>query len=165
MNTAFHIDQTHILRTLILELLRESAAEEDGVRDKLIYLVGAAIIDLYRLYNYTYLKQKVQVRLEETRKEMLRTPEKNWSLETMAEHSGYSVSRFCALYKDYFGVPPKQELLSARLSAACRLLKYTNSSVGDIAESCGFQSVGYFSRYFKQEMGMSPREYARKITE
>lgn len=165
LNTAFHIGHTHILRTLILELLRESAAGEDGVQDRLFYLVGAAIIDLYRLYNCTYLKQKVQVQLEETRKEMLRTPEKNWSLETMAEHSGYSVSRFCALYKDYFGVSPKQELLSARLSAACQLLKYTNSSISDIAESCGFQSVGYFSRYFKQEMGMSPREYARKTTE
>lgn len=165
LNTAFHVDQKHILRTLILELLRESATEEDGVQDRLHYLIGTAIIDLYRLYNCTYLKQKVQVRLEEVRKEMLRSPEKNWSLETLAQYSGYSVSRFCALYKDYFGVPPKQELLSARLSAACRLLKYTNSSVSDIAESCGFQSIGYFSRYFKQEMGLTPREYARNITE
>lgn len=165
LNTAFHIEQKHILRALITELLRESTAEEDGVQDRLFFLTGTAIIDLYRLYNYAYLKQKAQVRLAEIRKEMLRTPEKNWSLETMAQHSGYSVSRFCALYKDYFGVPPKQELLSARLSAACRLLKYTNSSVSDIAESCGFQSVGYFSRYFKQERGMSPREYAQKVTE
>lgn len=164
LNTAFHIEQKHILRTLILELLRESAAEEDGVQDRLFYLTATAIIDLYRLYNYTYLKQKMQVRLEETRKEMLRFPERNWTLEELAQRSGYSVSRFCALYKDYFGFPPKQELLTARISTACRLLKYTNYSISDVAESCGFQSVGYFSRYFKQETGMTPREYARKST-
>lgn len=164
-NTAFHIDQRHILRTLISEVLRESAADEEGQQDRLDYLVGIAVIDLYRLYSCTYLKGQTQTRLEAVRKEMLLSPERNWTLEELALHSGYSVSRFCALYKACFSVPPKQELLSARLSAACRLLRYTNRSVSEIADSCGFQSVGYFSRYFKQEMGMTPREYARKAIE
>lgn len=161
LNTAFHIDQKHILRTLISEVLRESVAGAEGAQDRLHYLAGIAVIDLYRQYSNTYLQSEAQVRLEGVRKEMLLFPQRNWTLAELAQHSGYSVSRFCALYKECFGVPPKQELLSARLSAASWQLRYTNRSVSDIADSCGFQSVGYFSRYFKQETGMTPREYAR----
>lgn len=165
LNTAFHIGHPCILRTLITELLQESAAEDDGTRDKLYHLIAIAVIDMYRLYNCTYLKKQPWLRLEEVRKEMLRHPERNWTLETLAQHSGYSVSRFCSLYRECFGLPPKQELLTARLSMACRLLKYTNSNISDIADSCGFQSVGYFSRYFKQSLGITPREYAHNAVQ
>ena len=46
-----------------------------------------------------------------------------------------------------------------RIEKAKRLLIASNSSVSKVAEDCGFKSLHYFSRAFKQEEGISPSEY------
>jgi AraC-like DNA-binding protein len=48
-----------------------------------------------------------------------------------------------------------------RMEQAARLLREGRLSVAEIAEQCGFQSPGYFSRLFQQTYGMKPSEYAR----
>ena len=77
----------------------------------------------------------------------------------MAENCGYSVSRFSALYKERFGISPKQDVLAARIQLASKMLIYTGASVTEIAALCGFQNVYYFSKYFKESTGFSPKSY------
>ena len=78
----------------------------------------------------------------------------------MAALCGYSVSRFSVLYKEQFGCSPKQDILNARIELACRMLRYTGVSITEIAAACGFQSIYYFSKYFKKVTGLSPKNYA-----
>ena len=53
-------------------------------------------------------------------------------------------------------------LLGVRIARAIDLLEESNDSISEIAESCGFQNIYYFSRYFKKTVGVSPTEYRRK---
>ena len=46
----------------------------------------------------------------------------------------------------------------------CDLLASGYCSVGKTAEMCGFSSTYYFSRVFKQYIGVSPSEYAKMPT-
>ena len=43
-----------------------------------------------------------------------------------------------------------------------RVLRETDRQIADIASAVGYESQGKFTRAFKEESGMTPREY-RKI--
>ena len=49
-----------------------------------------------------------------------------------------------------------------RLSRAKSLLRFSDSSVEEIAADCGFADAGYFIKVFKKAENMTPLEYRRK---
>jgi DNA-binding response OmpR family regulator len=52
---------------------------------------------------------------------------------------------------------------SIRLKEACRIIKrQPDIQINDIAMKVGFNTPKYFSKCFKKEFGMSPKEYAQK---
>lgn len=91
--------------------------------------------------------------------EITLNPEKNWSLDEMAKLSGYSVSRFSELYKGYFGLSPINSVIYERIEMAKRLLLSGQASVLSVSEACGFSTVNYFSKCFKNLTGCSPTAY------
>ena len=82
-----------------------------------------------------------------------------WTLEDMAKKSGYSVSHFCALYKQLFNISPIDDLLNARLEMAKKLIILKQYKISEIADLCGFSSLHYFSEFFKKKTGKTPSEY------
>ncbi len=50
-------------------------------------------------------------------------------------------------------------LLDTRISEACRLLKQTSHTIGEIAYMVGFRDVDYFSLKFRSRMAMNPNAY------
>jgi AraC-like DNA-binding protein len=56
-------------------------------------------------------------------------------------------------------------ILKTRIAMAKELLCEADMSVTEISESCGFSSISYFSRTFKNETGMSPLKYKKRETE
>jgi AraC-like DNA-binding protein len=59
----------------------------------------------------------------------------------------------------YFGCTPTELISDLRLHRASRLLATTAYPVGDISERCGFASLSYFGRVFRERYGRTPREY------
>lgn len=49
-----------------------------------------------------------------------------------------------------------------RLEHACHLLRKSHLSISAIFLECGFESANYFSRIFRQEIGVTPSEYRKK---
>jgi transcriptional regulator GlxA family with amidase domain len=52
-----------------------------------------------------------------------------------------------------------------RTEEACRLLRWTDAAVGEIASRVGYAEVAYFSRCFSKHMGQSPSEYRARYVE
>ena len=69
------------------------------------------------------------------------------------------------LFQRETGATPRIYLENARMELAANLLssgvtnKYSNYSVSQVAEACGFLEPMYFSRVFKKHFGVSPSEY------
>ena len=162
VGTAFPVGRHSILRRYIGSVRQELSAHMPGYEDQLKYLTGHLIIELYRINRGNQPRLSSFDRIEHARAEIMGSPEKLWTLEQMAMLSGYSVSRFSALYKTRFGCSPKQDLLDTRIDLAARMLKYTNATVTEAAYACGFQTIYYFSKYFKAAKGVSPKQYAKK---
>lgn len=80
---------------------------------------------------------------------------------SIASHLHISEAYFRRLFKERYGVAPKQYILNLRLRKARQLLSERWGSVTEIAESCGFSSVYHFSRAFCRGVGVSPTQYSR----
>lgn len=50
-----------------------------------------------------------------------------------------------------------------RIHNAIYLLNTTHFSIQNIAELCGIEDLNYFSRIFRQQIGISPSEYRKQI--
>ncbi|WP_141505451.1 AraC family transcriptional regulator [Paenibacillus luteus] len=62
-------------------------------------------------------------------------------------------------FKRTVGVTPNQFIHRMRMQIAMHLLQTTGKTVTDIAFECGYHSVHYFNKHFKQYRSVSPREY------
>ena len=57
------------------------------------------------------------------------------------------------------GLSPTDYLRQQRLRHAAQMLRTTSLLVSQVAEACGFTSLSYFSRSFKEEYGVQPKQY------
>lgn len=103
-------------------------------------------------------------RIESAKELILQNVSKDWTLQEMADLSGYSASHFSSLYVQRFGLSPKADLLDHRIQLAKQMLYYGELSITEISKQCGFQSIYYFSKYFKETVGTSPSEYVKRVT-
>lgn len=154
------IGRQDIVRFAIKNINKEQMLKQRGSREKIQCILTELVIDLYRIYR-TNETETCEMRISTARNAIMRNPEADWSLQKMADLSGYSVSRFSALYTQQYGLSPKADLLQRRLDMAEQMLIYSQYSVGEIAERCGFQSIYYFSKYFKKKTGMAPRDFIK----
>jgi len=161
-NIATPIGNPHYLKGQIRKIKEEQLLKRPGYEEIISYTVAETIICLHRMYIKEQHTDSAVARLEAAREIFLRNPQKDWSLQEMAAASGYSVSRFSALYCSQFGRSPKADLLTSRIEQAKQLLSYSELSVTEIAERCGFKSLYYFSKYFKKITGMPPNEYRKR---
>lgn len=75
---------------------------------------------------------------------------------------GVSQTALRAACAEVAGRSPMRILDQRTLLEARRALLYSNLSVAEIAYSVGFEDPAYFSRFFRREMGVSPRGYREK---
>jgi len=84
------------------------------------------------------------------------SPEKNWTVESLAQECGMSRSGFSAHFKRLVGNSVKNYLTEWRMHLAYQRLKFKNEPLIVLAEELGYQSEAAFSRAFKRVMGVTP---------
>jgi AraC-like DNA-binding protein len=85
-------------------------------------------------------------------------------IEDMARQGGFSPSRFSAMVRQTFGMPPHQFLTHMRVRHARELLDREDLTLDLIAGYCGFSDVAHFIKTFKQHTGVTPGSLrARKL--
>ena len=70
------------------------------------------------------------------------------TVDELAQALGVSYRVLNYAFKDSVGVSPYQYLLTQRLHAVRRQLKLTDTSVGEVAQSFGFNDLSRFSRHY-----------------
>lgn len=81
------------------------------------------------------------------------------TVESLAAMANLSPSRFAHLFTLQVGTSPMRTLRLIRLQHAARLLQYTNDPIGAVAAASGFSSIFEFSRQFRRQHAVSPRQY------
>lgn len=81
------------------------------------------------------------------------------TLAQLAEAAGMEKFHFAKTFKRLTGQAPLQHFLHLRMTRACEWLDGGEESVGEIAERLGYSDAPYFSRQFRQVIGMAPSAY------
>jgi AraC-like DNA-binding protein len=82
--------------------------------------------------------------------------------ERLASECNISEVYFRRLFKEHFGISPKQYVIDVRLQRAKQLLAEGKLSLSLIAEASGFTNQYHLSRLFKERVGLTPSEYRKK---
>lgn len=85
------------------------------------------------------------------------------TIDMIAEHVGMNRSSFCTFFKKATGQTYITYLNKLRVDRACYLLRQGTFNVTEVCYMVGFNDVPYFNRCFKNNRGMSPKEYAEGV--
>jgi AraC-like DNA-binding protein len=76
-----------------------------------------------------------------------------------------SESKLYADFKHFLGTSPNQYIIAQKIKKAKDLMLCSDMNVTQIAESLGFSSLHYFSRFFKKREGIAPIDYIHSIND
>ncbi|CAG7618498.1 AraC family transcriptional regulator [Paenibacillus allorhizosphaerae] len=88
-----------------------------------------------------------------------------FTVEEVAKYVGLSVSRAAHLFKESYGKTMIQYAMDIRLTGAVDRMNYTNMTLGQISDSCGFRSYTFFHKAFKEKYGVTPAVFRSNIRE
>jgi len=129
------------LRELILLILKEE--------------VGTSINDFF-----AHLFDPVIYNLEQSIQQNIFS---NLSIDELAFLNNMSKSTFKRKFKNIYAQSPQKYITAAKIERSQHLLKTTNLSITEIADSCGFDGISTFNRNFKNIVGDSPSNYRQSL--
>lgn len=140
------------------------------MKNELMDLMSESVL----LYTFSYLAEKVQIlknqkyRSNDTISVIKKYIDDNFSscdfsLDNMSKELGYNKKYISATFKKNMNVGIVEYLKTVRVQQACTMMQQGFVSVTDISYSCGYDDPQYFSRVFKNLMGMSPAKYIKEL--
>jgi len=87
------------------------------------------------------------------------------SVRELADEAGYTADHFARVFESVVGQSPQAYAVQVRIDRARQLLLSTDLSIKEIADALGYQDVFFFSRQFKQKVGIPPSHYRRYAAE
>lgn len=98
-------------------------------------------------------------RLLRARDEMDRLYREELDVKRLAALAGMSEAHFIRTFTEVFAETPHRYLQRRRVERAMYLLRERKLSVTDACFEVGFNSLGTFSRTFKEVVGVTPADY------
>jgi len=85
------------------------------------------------------------------------------TLEMMSKELSYSPKYISSIFKKKFNVGINEYLNTIRIQNACTLMQHGFTSIADVSSQCGYTDSQYFSKVFKQKIGVSPKAYIKTL--
>lgn len=156
------------LRTTLDFLARESDAYRPGADSVVTRLADILFIEAIRDYFSSPEAETLglAVALRDPRvgaavASILRHPETDWDVQTLARHAGMSRTAFALQFAKLVGRSPLGYVTRCRMSKAAALLRTSTATIPQIAERVGYHSEVGFSRAFKRSFRATPAAYRR----
>jgi AraC-like DNA-binding protein len=89
-------------------------------------------------------------------------PERNISLDELANAAGISKFRLIRLFRERTGLPPHALQVAHRIRAARRLLE-AGTTIAEAAAATGFADQSHLHRHLQRSLGVTPAEYQRRF--
>ena len=155
-----------IMVEIIKEFLAKNIAYEITIKAYIYKLISL----LYRkniLHPENDMLSNKKIELLEKLEPVFRLVETNYvnnlTVEMAAEEMFLNYHYFCRLFKEATGKTFKEYLNFVRISIAEKLLIKSDKNLLELINQCGFSSLAYFNRVFKEHKGINPSEFRKKF--
>ncbi|OLQ72203.1 transcriptional regulator [Photobacterium proteolyticum] len=117
--------------------------------------------EIDRLYNELPLRPKQYILIRQSKAFMEKYYAERVELNDLAEAAFMSRFHYVRIFKQMYGVTPRNYLKDMRISKAKQLLRQ-GCSITDTCFEVGYESLTTFSSVFKKCTGYSPREFQKR---
>ncbi len=83
------------------------------------------------------------------------------TIEDLADFTGNSASYISRLFKSEMGISPSDYIRKVKIDKAKNLLRFSDSSMVEIASYLSFSSQSHFIKLFSEETKMTPKKYRK----
>lgn len=152
------------LKTLLIELENQ----DDYSRQLIQNLLEAMLINMVRRTNTNLNVSPVKKTTKECvfiENYLNKHYKEDISLDKLSEITFLNKYYLVHAFKQHKGVSPMRFLVLRRIEEAKNLLENTSYNMSDIASIIGFSSQNYFTNAFKKEIGCSPSQYRKQVTD
>jgi len=160
--------QVRWLEPTLAMLACESACERPGAQTVVSRLADVIFIQIVRGYLATlgrdstgWLASLADSQVGGALALVHQNPERNWTVQELAQRVAMSRSAFAARFTRLVGEPPLHYVTRWRMQKAASLLRDGQASIAQVAESVGYDSEAAFSKAFKRALGTAPGAYRR----
>lgn len=162
LNTGFpfKVDNYMLFRQTIRSIEEEYLMQSRHSEMMVDLLIRQMLIELARHQMTSPVNQSdTEKTFRKARSKFISQLDKPWSIDSMAELTGLSRSRFTHVYKTIFSISPKEDLIYERMTLAKYLLLNSTSSINEIGCKAGYDNPYHFSKQFKKSCGITPTAY------
>ena len=161
LNRPFEVSDTALVDHIFHSVVEEFHSKSEYSIQSASFAFNAMLHMLASSYLRRQSADPVQKKLQNLRTEMSLDLSADWTLASMAERVSFSVPRFCVLYRNQFGISPKQDLKLLRIERAKYLLSSTRLTIAQIADNLNYTSSTSFISIFSRAAGMTPGAYRK----
>ena len=156
----WHLDHDQPIRARLEQVYRE--VHRDPMPVDFVDLAAEAAIMESLMSISPFQDSPEEISIFQKAKSIHQNPLIELPIEQWCRELHMSESSFRRAWQGAIGVAPKKFRAMLILQEARRLLVETPWSIAKVAEYCQFEDPLYFSRKFRKEVGMSPRDYRQQ---
>lgn len=158
----FYVNSNYIIN--LISLIEQEKYLPSSDSEEILSSLGLAFLhkvsaEINALSIYDNKRHNQYTAFYRLRDEIYKNPALDWSIEYAAGKLFLSKFYFQNLYKQFFKTTFQKDLICARIGSAKKLLLYSNNKIYEIAEMCGYKNIEHFTRQFKKEVGVTPKEF------
>ena len=126
-----------------------------------VVLVELIRINFGRHEQHSFLHALRDKRIKKSLEFMHSSPEKAWTIDSLASRVGLSRAAFAKKFTALVGQTVFTYLSNLRIQKAKEMIVSSNQFIDDIALAVGYESERAFSKTFSKYVGMTPKQYRK----
>lgn len=154
------VNNVRIMRA-VQRIVNEMNLKSKYYQHLVVMYYAELLILIYRYMDESYLPICTNESLKKAISYIRMNYQNHISITDVARQTGVGERYLRKLFAQYLNLSPLDYLNQIRINKAIELLRNTEMSVKEICFLCGFKSPQYFSRVFKQQMGITPKEVTK----
>lgn len=162
-NSSATYEDERIINRFFLTLIEEFsqyAAFDPAIVDNVIRLI------LLHFRNMPRLRNSNQQQIPKAFRDLMVYIEEHFrdrpSLAELAKHIRLDAVYMSRKFKEYYGCGPIDYAIGLRLDEAAFYLQTTTLNIQEVAAQVGYENIFHFSKLFKRNFGVSPKEFRRQ---
>lgn len=162
-STIIQIGYDEEMVALYRKILDVSNSERPGYQQLLSgILIHLLAYLFYREKDGNWRDKEVLNKMEKARLIIREKINTTISPEEIAASLNMSYTWFRRIFKQYTGLAPAQYITQLKIQKAKELLSVTTMSVKEIALELGYESIDYFSTFFRNQTGQTPSQFRKQ---
>ncbi len=156
----FHDENSEVYE-IINQIIKEFREEKDGFFECIRCLIVQMFIITMRKIGKKEGANNESVVIKEITEYIRNNYSERLSLGEIAKRYNYSLSHISKKFLNEVGVGFTQYLQKIRIEQSCRLLEAGQHSISEIASLVGYSDIKFFNKVFKENLGVTPREFKK----